>query len=163
MVVSRSVTSHSAGRAAVAATACGAATAAVAMPRKASARFRNLKIIASPFEEEELNNRCRNAPCPCKDDRPKPAKRCAGLFRVAEFPGPHSDAAPLLGRAGLRPYAALRSRDGRGDVSPGDGASSARPGPVEGRVRAAVPQAHGRPLWREPQPAGPLLPVPGDP
>ena len=37
------------------------------------------------------------------------------------------------------------------------------PGAVERRLRPALPPPDRRPLWREPQPAAALLPVPGDP
>ena len=52
---------------------------------------------------------------------------------------------------------------GRRHLPPGDHAARARAEAVERGLCAAVAPAEGRPLWREPQPAAALLPVPGDP
>ena len=65
------------------------------------------------------------------------------------------------GEQRLRHPAALRPRDGGGDLSPGDGAARARARAVARGLCPAVPPPDRRPLWRKPQPAGRLLPVSG--
>src|SRR4051794_8191583 len=92
-----------------------------------------------------------------------PMKPRTGRLRAIELPGPDSDAAPLLERARLRARAAVRPGNGGGNIPSGDGASRAWTGAVESRLRPTVPTPDRRPLWREPEPARPLLPVPGDP
>ena len=52
---------------------------------------------------------------------------------------------------------------GRRHVPSGDHPARARTEALERRLRAAVAAAEGRPLWRKPEPAAALLPVPGDP
>src|SRR5690606_32132507 len=79
------------------------------------------------------------------------------------LPGADPDAAPLLGRLWLRRAAALRHGGRRRDVPSGDDAARAGTETVERRLCPAVAAAEGRALWREPQPAAALLPVPGDP
>ena len=78
-------------------------------------------------------------------------------------PGPDPGAAALLGGPGLRHPAALRHGGRRRHLPSGDHAARARAEAVERRLRAALAPAEGRPLWREPEPAAALLPVPGDP
>src|SRR2546423_5251858 len=77
--------------------------------------------------------------------------------------GADPDVAALLGRPWLRGAATLRHGDGRGHVSSGDDATRAWAEAMEGRLRAALAPAEGRPLWRESEPAAALLPIPGDP
>ena len=81
----------------------------------------------------------------------------------ALLPGPDPDAAALLGGAGLRHPAALRHGGGRRHLPPGHDLAGAGPEALARRLCAALAPAQGRALWREPQPAAALLPVPGDP
>src|SRR5205807_54015 len=73
------------------------------------------------------------------------------------------DAAALLGGPRLRGAATLRHGDGRGHVSSRHYVARARAEALERGLRAAIAAAEGWPLWREPEPAAALLPVPGDP
>ena len=50
---------------------------------------------------------------------------------------------------------------GAGTFHPATVLRALGPGRLEGRLCPAVPPTDRRPLWREPQPAGALLPVPG--
>ena len=84
-------------------------------------------------------------------------------FRRPLVPGPDPQASALLGRPGLRHFAALRHGDGRRHLSPRHHLALARAEALACGLRAAVAAAEGRPLWREPEPAPALLPVPGDP
>ena len=52
---------------------------------------------------------------------------------------------------------------GAGTFHPATTLRALGPEALERRLRAAVAPPDGRPLWREPQPAAALLPVPGDP
>ena len=52
---------------------------------------------------------------------------------------------------------------GAGTFHPATDASLAWPEALARRLRAALAPPQGRPLWREPEPAPALLPVPGDP
>src|SRR5690242_12377951 len=90
------------------------------------------------------------------DERPRAHE--SGPF----LPGSDPDAAALLGRAGLRRAAALRHGSRRRHVPPGDDPAGARAETVARRLCAAFPASEGRALWREPEPAPALLPVPGD-
>src|SRR5690606_23065978 len=79
------------------------------------------------------------------------------------LPGPDPHIAEFLGGAGLRDPAALRHADGRGHVPYGHDAALAGAKALERRLCAALAPPDRRPLWREPQPAAALLPVPGHP
>ena len=52
---------------------------------------------------------------------------------------------------------------GAGTFHPATTLRALGPEAVERGLRAAVAAAQGRPLWRKPEPAAALLPVPGDP
>ena len=83
--------------------------------------------------------------------------------RSRVLPGPHPQAADLLGRPGLHPRPGLRPGGRRRDHEPGHLPARARPGAVERGLRGALPPPGRRPLRREPQPPVPAPPVPGDP
>src|SRR5215468_3678139 len=78
-------------------------------------------------------------------------------------PGTYPCVAAILGELGLRYSAALRYGGGRGDVSPCHHAARAWTQTVECCLCAAFTSSEGRALWRKPQPAAALLPIPGDP
>ena len=65
-----------------------------------------------------------------------------------------------LGCVILQPY---DMEVGAGTFHPATTLRALGPKPLERRLRAALAPAEGRPLWREPEPAAALLPVPGDP
>src|SRR5437016_9835816 len=69
--------------------------------------------------------------------------------QAADLSGPDPHAAEFLGEARLPHPAALRCRDGRGHVSPGDNASLAGAAAVARGVCAAVAAPEGRTLWRK--------------
>src|SRR3990167_9053524 len=73
----------------------------------------------------------------------------------------HPDATELLGQAGLRAAATLRHGSRRGYVAHSHFFALARPGAVEGRLRAAVAPPQGRALRGESEPLAALLPVSG--
>ena len=79
----------------------------------------------------------------------------------AHLPATDPAAAGVLGPSGLRVAAALRHGSGRRYVAHRDVPACARTRALARRVRAAVAPAEGRPLWRKPEPAAALLPVPG--
>src|SRR5215469_2590336 len=82
-----------------------------------------------------------------------PARRERNRNRAQgpDTPGPHLDAAKLLGGAGLRAAAALRCRDGRWYVPPRDNVARAGPQAVACSLCAAFAATVRRPLWRESQ------------
>src|SRR4051812_21909222 len=82
-----------------------------------------------------------------------------GVALEPELPGSDPHAPSLLGRAGLRHPPAIRHGDGGRNFPPGDGAALAWAGRMARLLRPAVPPSDRRPLWREPQPPRPLLPV----
>ena len=79
----------------------------------------------------------------------------------ADFPTNHSEAAVLLGCAGLRADATLRHGGRRRHVAYRHLSARHRPGALEGGLCAAQPAPQGRPVWRKPESAAALLPVPG--
>jgi hypothetical protein len=93
----------------------------------------------------------------------------AGVARYGPAPSgpPHvptrSDlrAVALLGRSRLRHRATGRCRGRRRDLPPGHLPAGPRPRAVERGLRAVLPPPRRRPLRREPQPSGRVLPVPG--
>ncbi len=99
----------------------------------------------------------------CAARLPATALTPLGLRSERELSVADRRSAEFLGAAGLRDPAALRRRDGRRHLPSGDGPARARARAVARRLCAALAPAGRRPLWREPQPAAALLPVPGDP
>src|SRR6516162_1020521 len=93
----------------------------------------------------------RAAAGPTVRDRAGRRFEAGGELSVADL-----RAAAVLGEAGLRDPAALRCRNRRGDVSPGDRIARARPRAVAGGLCAAVAPTDRRALWREPQPLAAL-------
>src|SRR5204863_10013213 len=79
----------------------------------------------------------------------------------AEFSTTDPASQRILGPSGLRAAAALRHGNGRGHLSHRDLPAGDRSGALERRVRAAFAAPEGRALWREPESAAALLPVPG--
>src|SRR5262245_3478998 len=79
------------------------------------------------------------------------------------LPGADPGAAQLLGRLWLPYPAALRHGGRRRHLPSGHDAACAGAETLERGLCAAFPPAEGRPLWRKPQPAAALLPVPSDP
>src|SRR6478609_3649308 len=102
--------------------------------------------------------------CPLGIDAPKPLgtstnERDFGFGPQLSGPDPH--AASILERAGLRAAAAVRYGNGGRDVPSGHYTALIRSQSLEGGLCAAEPATDRRTLWREPEPAGPLLPISG--
>src|SRR6185436_17680560 len=80
--------------------------------------------------------------------------------RDAHLPAAHPPPERVLGSPRLRATAALRHGNGRGDLPHRDVFARDRPRALERSLRAAFPPSQGRSLWRQPEPAATLLPVP---
>src|SRR5438477_11404566 len=83
--------------------------------------------------------------------------------KSSDISGTHPQAAKLLGGAGVRAAAALRSGSGRRDHGARDLFASAGAEAVQSRLRAAVTALGRRALRRKPQPAVQTYAVASDP
>ena len=102
--------------------------------------------------------------------RPCPSPMPASTIRVPsrnnegrrfDLSGAAAGARGLLVAEGMRAAAALRHGGGRRHLPPRHLPARHRPGSVGGCASSSLPETFGRTLWREPQPAAALLPVPG--